>query len=87
MVMNPRNPGVTSPHPKSKIDPQLTRLAIPRLPISLANLGSLSEEMEEAFGNIAKARQDDEPMIDLNDTHSLSKPSARIKKIPINYVT
>lgn len=58
MIINPRNPGVTSPHPKSKIDPQLTRLAIPRLPISLANLGSLSEEMEEAFGNIAKARQD-----------------------------
>ena len=56
--MNPRNPGVTSPHPESKIDPQLTRLAIPRLPVSLANLGSLSEEMEEAFENIAKARQD-----------------------------
>ena len=57
-IIDPPNSEVTNPHPKSKIDPQLTRLAIPHLPMPLANLGSLSEEMEEAFGNIARARQD-----------------------------
>lgn len=58
MISNPPNQNVINPPPESKSGPQSTSLANPRLPTTLANLGSLSEEMEEAFEKITKANQD-----------------------------